>query len=124
VPHMPDTVWSADFMTDALYNSRSFRTFNVVDDFNREALHIEIDTSITSERLVRIFQRLQAERDAVDPGSGQIGKARGLDRVGVGLQRDHVIGDLAAAGIVKVSQFHRGALGSKKCRLVAVHLVS
>ncbi len=61
VPHMPDTVWSADFMTDALYNSRSFRTFNVVDDFNREALHIEIDTSITSERLVRIFQRLQAE---------------------------------------------------------------
>jgi putative transposase len=34
----------------------------VVDDFNREVLHIEVDTSITSERLIRIFQRLQAER--------------------------------------------------------------
>lgn len=57
-----DSVWSADFMSDALLNGRRFRTFNVVDDFNREALQIEIDTSITSERLVRIFERLQSER--------------------------------------------------------------
>ena len=62
VPQRPDTVWSADFVADALYNGRRFRTFNVVDDFNREALHIEIDTSITSERLVRVFRRIQAER--------------------------------------------------------------
>ena len=48
VPRLPDTVWSADFMSDALLNGRRFRTFNVVDDFNRQALHIEIDTSITS----------------------------------------------------------------------------
>jgi len=61
VPRRPDTVWSADFMADSLYNGRRFRTFNVVDDFNREALHIEIDTSITSERLVRIFSYLKAE---------------------------------------------------------------
>ena len=39
-----------------------------------------------------ILQRLQAERDAVDPGGGQIGKARGLYRIGVGLQRDLDIG--------------------------------
>src|SRR5699024_5194479 len=62
VPARPDTVWSADFMADALYCGRRFRSFNVVDDFNREAVHIEIDTSITSERLKRIFQRLHAER--------------------------------------------------------------
>ena len=61
VPRMPDTVWSVDFMSDALYNGKRFRTFNVVDDFNREALHIEVDTSLTSERLVRIFQQLKAE---------------------------------------------------------------
>ena len=61
VPRLPDTIWSADFMSDALLNGRRFRTFNVVDDFNREALHIEIDTSITSMRLVRVFERLQAE---------------------------------------------------------------
>ena len=62
VPRTPDSVWSADFMSDALACGRRFRTFNVEDDFNREALHIEVDTSISSLRLVRIFQRLQRER--------------------------------------------------------------
>ena len=61
VPQLPDTVWSADFKSDTLACGRRFRTFNVVDDFNREALHIEIDTSITSARLVRVFERLQAQ---------------------------------------------------------------
>lgn len=61
VPQMPDTVWSADFMADTLSNGRRFRTFNVVDDFNREALHIEIDTSITSARLVRVFEQLRKQ---------------------------------------------------------------
>jgi len=62
VPRHPDTVWSADFMSDTLSCGRRFRLFNVVDDFNREALHIEVDTSITSERLVRIFERLRSQR--------------------------------------------------------------
>jgi len=62
VPRTPDSVWSADFMSDALACGRRFRTFNVEDDFNREALHIEVDTSISSLRLVRIFRRLQRER--------------------------------------------------------------
>lgn len=62
VPRLPDTVWSADFMADALINGRRFRTFNIVDDFNREALHIEIDTSITSQRLVRVFDRIRSQR--------------------------------------------------------------
>jgi putative transposase len=62
VPRHPNTVWSADFMSDALSCGRRFRLFNVVDDFNREALHIEVDTSITSERLVRIFDRLRRQR--------------------------------------------------------------
>ena len=59
VPRLPDTVWSADFMSDALGCGRRFRTFNVVDDFNREVLHIEVDTSINSARLVRIFEQLK-----------------------------------------------------------------
>ena len=62
VPRLPDSVWSADFMADALNCGRRLRTFNVIDDFNREVLHIEIDTSITSLRLVRIFEQLRAER--------------------------------------------------------------
>jgi putative transposase len=62
VPRLPDSVWSADFMADALICGKRFRLFNVVDDFNREALHIETDTSITSERLVRVFEQLRKER--------------------------------------------------------------
>lgn len=61
VPRLPDTVWSVDFMSDALACGRRFRTFNVVDDFNREALHIEVDTSINSHRLVRIFEQLKRD---------------------------------------------------------------
>ena len=61
VPQLPDVVWSADFMSDALACGRQFRTFNVLDDFNREILHIEIDTSITSQRLVRIFEKLREQ---------------------------------------------------------------
>ena len=61
VPRLPDVVWSMDFMSDALAGGRRFRTFNVVDDFNREALHIEVDTSINSSRLVRIFEQLKRD---------------------------------------------------------------
>ena len=50
VPDAPNREeWSADFMSDALYNGVRFRTFNVLDDFNREALAIEI-AYIASER--------------------------------------------------------------------------
>ena len=59
IPRLPDMVWSADFMSDTLSDGRRFRPFNVVDDFNREVLHIEIDTSIASLRLVRVFTLLR-----------------------------------------------------------------
>lgn len=55
VPRLPETVWSVDFMSDALACGRRFRTFNVVDDSNRAVLHIEVDTSLNSQRLVRVF---------------------------------------------------------------------
>jgi putative transposase len=61
VPRLPGTVWSIDFMSHALACGRRFRTFNVVDDFNREVLHIEVDTSITSMRLVRIFEQIRQD---------------------------------------------------------------
>lgn len=53
-------------MSDMLYNGKRFRTFNVMDDFNREAVHIEIDTSITGRRLIRVFERLRLERGLPD----------------------------------------------------------
>ncbi len=45
VPEGPNDVWSADFMSDALYHGTRFRTFNILDDFNREVLAIEVDMS-------------------------------------------------------------------------------
>jgi putative transposase len=53
-------------MSDSLYAGKRFRTFNVIDDFNREVLLIEIDTSITGRRLIRIFERLQLDRGLPD----------------------------------------------------------
>ncbi len=62
MPQKPNQVWSADFMSDTLYAGNRFRTFNVIDDFNRECLAVEIDTSITGKRLIRVFERLRLER--------------------------------------------------------------
>lgn len=50
-----------DFMSDTLSNGRTFRTFNVIDDFNREALTIEIDTSLPSARIIRSLEIVGAE---------------------------------------------------------------
>jgi putative transposase len=62
VPLQANQVWSADFMSDALWNGRRFRTFNVIDDFNREALAIEIDSGISAHRVVRILDRIAVWR--------------------------------------------------------------
>ena len=61
MPERPDQVWSADFMSDALYHGTRFRTFNVIDDYNREALAIEIDTSLCAPRVVRVLERLKEQ---------------------------------------------------------------
>lgn len=55
-------VWSMDFMSDTLSRGRTFRTFNVIDDFNREGLTVEIDTSLPSARIIRSLEIIGAER--------------------------------------------------------------
>lgn len=54
--------WSIDFVHDALVCGRRFLTFNVVDDINREALAIEIDLNIPAQRMVRVLDRIVANR--------------------------------------------------------------
>lgn len=54
--------WSMDFMSDQLADGRKMRTFNVVDDFSRECLAIEVDTSLCGARVARVLDRLVAER--------------------------------------------------------------
>ena len=58
VPGQANQTWSLDFMSDALSTGRAFRTLNVIDDFNREALWIEVDTSLPAERVVRVLDQL------------------------------------------------------------------
>ena len=58
VPQQTNEVWSIDFMHDALSDGRSFRTFNVIDDFNREGLGIEVDLSLPSARIIRALERI------------------------------------------------------------------
>jgi putative transposase len=58
VPDAPNTVWSMDFMADRLADGRAFRLLNVLDDYNREGLGIEVDFSLSAERVVRTLDRI------------------------------------------------------------------
>ena len=62
IPVRPNERWSMDFISDALSEGRKFRSLNIVDDFNRECLAAEVDTSITGVRVVRVMERLREER--------------------------------------------------------------
>ena len=57
VPIARNINWSMDFMHDTLRNKRRFRVFNVIDDYNRQALAIEADFSIPSNAVIRILER-------------------------------------------------------------------
>lgn len=59
---LPNQSWSMDFMSDSLQTGRKFRTLNIIDDFNREALALEVDTSLPALRVVRVLENLIAER--------------------------------------------------------------
>lgn len=62
VPVASNEQWSADFMSDTLASGRSFRVFNVVDDASRECPACEVDLSLPAARVVRVLNRLVAER--------------------------------------------------------------
>lgn len=64
IPTSPNQMWSIDFMSDSLVDGRKFRLFNVIDDFNRESLAIEADTSLPSLRVIRVLEKLIAQRGA------------------------------------------------------------
>jgi len=57
-PNRLNEIWALDFMADALYGWRPFRTLNVIDEGNRQILGIEIATSIPSRRVIRVMEQL------------------------------------------------------------------
>lgn len=55
-------VWSIDFMSDSLWDGRKIRLLNVIDDYNREVLLIEPDTSLPTLRVIRALERIGEDR--------------------------------------------------------------
>ena len=75
VPEQVNQCWSMDFMSDALFCGRRFRTFNVVDDCNREALPIEGSANTWGDEIYfEIPVSLESASDArADVEIGELG---------------------------------------------------
>jgi putative transposase len=58
LPDSINQVWSMDFLCDSLVDGRRYRLLNIIDDYNREFLAIEVDTSLPALRVIRTLQRL------------------------------------------------------------------
>lgn len=58
IPESANQVWSMDFMCDSLVDGRRFRLLNIIDDYNRESLAIEVDSSLPALRVIRTLNRL------------------------------------------------------------------
>lgn len=76
----PDERWSMDFVRDTLSSGRAFRALTLVDEFTRESLHIEVDTSLPGLRVVRVLEQLAVTRGlptsiVVDNGPEFAGRA-------------------------------------------------
>jgi putative transposase len=54
--------WALDFLQDALASGRTIRLLSVIDVFTREALALEVDTSLPGSRVVRVLERVAGER--------------------------------------------------------------
>jgi putative transposase len=63
-PEAANISWSLDFMSDSLMSGRTFRTLNIIDDFNREGLWIEVDTSLPAQRVTRTLDLIALWRQA------------------------------------------------------------
>jgi putative transposase len=61
-PARPNEQWALDFLSDALASGRRIRLLTVIDTFTREALAIEVDTSLPGVRVVGVLARLVADR--------------------------------------------------------------
>ena len=62
LPMRANQMWTMDFTRDSLGNGRKFRTLNLMDGYTREALWIEVDTSLPGLRVVQVLERVAEER--------------------------------------------------------------
>jgi putative transposase len=82
-PVAANQTWAVDFIHDSLINGRHFRAFAVLDQWSRESLAIEVDLSLTGERVTRVLERLRATRGlplAIQADNGPELRGRTLDQ--------------------------------------------
>jgi putative transposase len=60
----PNEEWSLDFVHDSVATGRSMRVLTIVDNFTRECLALEVDTSFPSQRVTRVLEAVIARRGA------------------------------------------------------------
>lgn len=65
-PPQANVCWSLDYMSDALFTGKRFRTANVIDDFNREGLGIEVSFSLPSKRITSWLDNIAAVKGYPD----------------------------------------------------------
>lgn len=61
-PQRANEQWALDFLQDALASGRTIRLLSVIDVYTREALALEVDTSLPGSRVVRVLDRLRGAR--------------------------------------------------------------
>ena len=76
----PNQSWSMDFVSDGFVGGRRLRCLNIVDDFTKECLAIEVDTSLPGRRVASVLERLAESRGlpqsvTVDNGPEFVSKA-------------------------------------------------
>ena len=94
-PLVPNDSWSMDFVSDGLVDGRRVRCLNIVDDFTKQCLAIEVDTSLPGKRVVNVLQRLAESRGlpkgiTVDNGPELVSKALDEWAYAVGLQLRYI----------------------------------
>jgi transposase InsO family protein len=61
-PRYKNHVWSYDFVMDRTHNGRAIRMLNIIDEFTRECLAIEVDRKLNSANVIEVLARLFVER--------------------------------------------------------------
>ena len=61
-PIRPDVVWAMDFQFDTTADGRQIKLLNVIDEFTRECLAIDIGRSINADRVVAVLEQIVAVR--------------------------------------------------------------
>ena len=60
----PNEIWSMDFMSDALFDGRRIKLFNIVDNYTRESLAIEVGQGVKGDHVVRVLARISGVASA------------------------------------------------------------